>query len=103
MPTRRQQEMRRVLGVLAPRLPLADATDVLARAGSGTLKDLSASAAVWLALTSHVRHRYTDYDTLLADGYDRDSARFFVAGAMQDALTGFGCTRAIGEDEAAER
>jgi hypothetical protein len=91
--------MRRTLRSLAPLIPLADAEDVLARAGGGSLRDLSPAAAVWLALTSHVRHRYTGYDTMLAEGYDRDAARFFVLGETEDQLTAWGYTRPLLEED----
>ena len=40
----------------------------------------------------------TDYDTLLADGYDQDSARFFVAAEMDDVLARWGATRRVGDE-----
>jgi hypothetical protein len=91
--------MRKTLRALAPLIPLADAQDVLERAGGGSLRDLTPAAAVWLALTSHVRHRYTDYDRLLAEGYDRDAARHFVVAETEDQLTAWGCTRPLIEDD----
>ena len=98
MATRRQMAMVRTLRSLAPLIPHADALDVLARAGKGTLRDLSPAAGVWLALTSHVRHRYTNYDDLLADGYERDAARFFVIGETERQLAEWGCTRPLVEE-----
>jgi hypothetical protein len=100
MPTKRQTASRKALRALAPQIPLADAEDVLARAGKGTLRDLTPNASVWLALTSHVRHRYTDYDRLLDEGYDRDAARHFVVDETEQKLTAWGCTRALLDDEA---
>jgi hypothetical protein len=101
MPTRRQQDLRKALRMYAPNIPLSEAEPVLARAGAGTLKDLTPNAAVWLALTSHVRHRFTEYDTLLKEGYDRDAARHFVVTDTERQLTQWGCTRPLlDEDEA---
>jgi hypothetical protein len=59
---------------------------------------------VWLAATSHIRHRHTDYDALLAEGYDRDAARFFVIDMANDTLTAWGATRLIDpkDDESGE-
>jgi hypothetical protein len=45
-----------------------------------------------------VRHRFTDYDELLAQGYDRDSARHFVAEEMGQVLREWGVRRELGED-----
>ncbi len=98
MPTKRQQAMTRALRALVPLIPYADAQDVLARAGKGSLRMLTPNAAVWLALTSHVRHRFTTYDALLADGYDRDAARFFAVDDMERKLTEWGCTRPVLQD-----
>lgn len=101
MSTKRQQAMTKALRALAPQIPFADAQDVLARANKGTLKELTPNASVWLALTSHVRHRYTDYDRLLIEGYDRDAARYFVIEQTEQQLADWGCTRPL-LDEAAE-
>ncbi|MCU0884087.1 MAG: DUF2293 domain-containing protein [Beijerinckiaceae bacterium] len=98
MATRRQMAMVRTLRSLAPLIPHADALDVLARAGKGTLRELAPAAGIWLALTSHVRHRYTDYDNLLGEGYDRDAARFFVIEATEQQLAEWGCTRPLIEE-----
>jgi hypothetical protein len=99
MATKRQQSMARTLRALAPLIPFDEAQAVMARCGQGSLRDVAAGAAVWLALTSHVRHRHTDYDRLLAEGYERDAARFFVADEMERQLMEWGCTRPLVEDE----
>lgn len=100
--TKRQQAIRKALRALVPGIPLADAETVLALAGRVQMKALPPSTALWLALGSHVRHSHTDYDRLLAEGYDRDAARFFVADAIDDVLSGWGCQRSILDEEDAE-
>lgn len=99
MPTRRQQDRRKALRALAPRIPFDEAEAVLAAAGQGSLRDLSPSASVWLALTARIRHVHTEYDQLLAEGYDRDAARFFVVGAMEEKLTEWGCARPVTDED----
>jgi len=42
--------------------------------------------AVRLAVTAHIRHQETNYDQLLAIGYDRDDARTFVFNKVQAVL-----------------
>jgi hypothetical protein len=101
MPTRRQQDLRKALRAYAPNIPLSDAEPVLARAGEGRLKELTPNAAVWLALTSHVRHRFTEYDALLKEGYDRDAARHFVVADTERQLMLWGCTRSLLDGEEA--
>jgi len=93
--TKRQQAIRKALRALVPGIPLLDAETVLALAGRAQMKALPPSTALWLALGSHVRHSHTDYDHLLAEGYERDAARFFVADAIDDVLSGWGCQRSI--------
>lgn len=95
--TKRQIAIRKALRALVPGIPLDEAQDILARAMRPAMKELSPTAALWLALTSHIRHRHTDYDALLAEGYDRDSARFFVVGPTDDVLTSWGCARMVGD------
>lgn len=84
---RRRTAIAQALAVLAPFIPRYDRDAVLDLAeDSPGLRKASAQAAAWLALTSHIRHLHTDYDQLLADGYDRDSARHFCAQAMAEIL-----------------
>jgi Uncharacterized conserved protein len=45
---------------------------------------------------AYLRHTFTDYDTFLAEGYDRDSARHFVAEDMQALLDAWGVRRRLG-------
>jgi hypothetical protein len=49
--------------------------------------------AVDLAVRAHVRHRHTDYDTLLMAGRDRDEARATVASAMDAVMERWSMTR----------
>jgi len=65
-------------------------------------RGLQASApetAAWLSLVAYVRHAFTDYDDLLAQGYDQDSARYFVAAEMETVLGEWGVKRRIASDE----
>jgi hypothetical protein len=98
--TSRQAAIRKTLRETAPFIPLADAEPVLQRALSGSLKTLPPGIALWLALTSHVRHTHTDYDALLDQGYDRDAARYFVVAETDAVLSDWGCRRSVlSEDE----
>ena len=97
--TRRQKEMRKALRALLPRVPMRDAEAILTLALAGHLRHLPPTISLWQATTSHVRHELTDYDTLLDEGYDRDSARFFVLETMNDILRSWGCNRAVAGEE----
>jgi hypothetical protein len=52
---------------------------------SASAKSLEESA-VRLAVIAHIRHRETNYDHLLAIGYDRHEARFAVEEAVEQVL-----------------
>jgi hypothetical protein len=97
--TRRQKEMRRQLRVTIPLAPHADAVPILEAALAPHLRRLPPSIALWQAITAHVRHRHTDYEAMLDDGYDRDAARFFCLDEMNEVLTGWGCPRQVTADE----
>jgi hypothetical protein len=49
------------------------------------------ATAIGLAVTAHVRHRHSPYDTLLARGSDRGDARQAVDGAVQTVLERWRC------------
>jgi hypothetical protein len=63
------------------------------------LKAGTPESAAWLSLVAYVRHAFTDYDDLLAQGYDQDSARYFVAGEMEAVLDEWGVKRRLSADE----
>ena len=62
---------------------------------AGHLRHLPPSIAAWQAITARVRHAHTEYDTLLEEGYDRDSALHFVIHEMHEILLQWGCTKTI--------
>jgi hypothetical protein len=97
--TKRQQEINMALRLLAPGMPLEDAMLVKELAQRATFKALTPAVTAWLALTSHIRHTHTEYDALLDEGYERDSARFFVVDAMNDRLTQWGCSRSVADTD----
>jgi hypothetical protein len=85
---------------LAPKIPPHEFGAVTDHAlDSAGLRSASPETAAWLSLVAYVRHVFTDYDALLTQGYDRDSARHFVAHEMQAALRAWGVRRALGADE----
>jgi hypothetical protein len=55
----------------------------------------SPEAAAWLSLITYVRHVFTEYDELLRQGYDQDSARFFVVEASDEVLRQWGVRRRL--------
>jgi hypothetical protein len=59
----------------------------------------SAETAAWLSLVAYVRHVLTDYDELLREGYDQDSARFFAAAEINAILGEWGVRRKLSADD----
>jgi len=98
-PTGRRRAIGKALTALLPLAPYADMEKIRTDAGSVHMKSLPPTIAVWLATIAHVRHVHTDYEKLLAEGYDRDSARFFVIGRTNEVLTRWRATRLLEEDE----
>jgi hypothetical protein len=85
---------------LAPKIPPHEFGAVTDHAlDSAGLKSAAPESAAWLSLVAYVRHVFTDYDELLAQGYDRDSARHFVADDMDATLRQWGVRRALGADD----
>ncbi|MBX3568406.1 MAG: DUF2293 domain-containing protein [Rhizobiaceae bacterium] len=99
MATARQIAIGKALTALLPLAPYADTEAIRAEAGARHLKPLPPAIAIWLATVAHVRHRHTDYDELLAEGYDRDAARFFVLDAINEVLTRWRATRLLDPDD----
>jgi hypothetical protein len=85
---------------LAPGIPPHEFAAVLDHAvDSPGLKSAMPETAAWLSLTAYVRHTFTEYDALLDQGYDQDSARHFVLDDMVQVLTGWGVRRRLTADE----
>ena len=99
MSTHRQRAIAKALTALLPLAPYADAEKIRADAGAKHLKTIPPTIAVWLATVAHVRHAHTDYEALLEDDYDRDSARFFVVDQINAVLTRWRATRLLDPDD----
>ncbi len=96
----RRTEIEQALRRLAPSIPAHEFGAVVDRAlDSAGLRAAAPDTAAWLALTAYIRHVLTDYDALLAQDYDRDSARFFVAEEMAEVLAAWGVKRQLGAED----
>src|SRR5262245_31066357 len=81
---------------LAPRLPPHEFAAVADHAtDSRGLQPASPETAAWLSLVAYARHTFTDYDDMLRQGYDADSARFFVIDDINAVLEGWGVRRRL--------
>lgn len=89
------RQTARLLRAMLPAVPLADFRAIESIAARGHLRHLPPSIRVWQAVTTHIRHAHTDYDELLAEGYDPASARHFVIGAMNAKLAEWGALQRL--------
>ena len=96
----RRAEIETAVRALAPRIPTHELGAVVDHAvDSPGLRAASPEAAAWLSLVAYVRHALTEYDELLHQGYDQDSARFFVAPEMSAILHGWGVRRRLASED----
>jgi hypothetical protein len=97
----RREAIESAVRILAPRIPRHEFEAVTEHAlSSRGLHAASPETAAWLSLTAYIRHRLTDYDSLLDEGYDVESARFFVLDDMNATLEEWGSPRRVVEDDA---
>ena len=96
--TPRQKNIHKALRELVPLVPYADFIAIATVARARHMRELTPVNGAFLATISHIRHEYTEYDALRDEGYDHDSARFFVAGAIEEKLKDWGSTRGLTGD-----
>jgi hypothetical protein len=98
----RRAALASALRHLAPKIPAHEFSAVIDHAlDSEGLKSAAPESAAWLSLVAYARHVFTDYDALLAQGYDRDSARHFVAAELEAVLKDWGVRRGLDADDSA--
>ena len=92
----KRSDIEDALRALAPRIPDYEAGAIADHAtDSPGLNRASAEAAAWLSMVAFVRHALTEYDDLLEEGYDQESARHFVAREIQAVLADWGVLRPL--------
>lgn len=92
-------ELKKQLRELVPLANMEDFLGILTIAEAGHLRHLPASIRVWQAATTYARHQFTEYDALLEEGYDAESARHFVLAEINEKLESWGSRRRIEEEE----
>ena len=96
----KRSDVEAALRRLAPRIPPHEFGAIIDRAlDSRGLRVAAPEAAAWLALVSYVRHALTEYDALLEQGYDVESARHFVLADMDEVLKDWGVRRTLSSDD----
>jgi hypothetical protein len=92
----KRPEIESALRRLAPRIPKHEFEATLDHAlTSKGIREATPETAAWLSLVAYVRHALTEYDDLLTQGYDHDSARFFVAAQIDTILSAWGVRRRL--------
>jgi len=89
--------------VFAPRAPDHEFEAIVDHAMammSQGLRMASPENAAWLSMVAYIRHRLTEYDRLLDEGYDQDSARFFVLEEINGVLEEWGSPKRVSGEEA---
>jgi hypothetical protein len=95
----RRRDIEAALRRLAPRIPSHEFGAVVDHAlDSPGLNPAAPEMAAWLSLVAYVRHALTEYDDLLNQGYDRESARHFVAEEIEAILRGWGTKRRLSDE-----
>ena len=96
----KRSEIEIALRRLAPRMPSHEFGAVVDHAiDSPGLQAAAPDTAAWLSLVAYVRHVLTEYDELLGQAYDQESARFFVAPEIETILSGWGVRRPLTSDD----
>ncbi len=67
-------------------IPYYDAQHIIIAAQSPHLKHLPISIATWLCTISYIRHNYTDYDSLLEQGFKKEAARYYTKQQINNIL-----------------
>jgi hypothetical protein len=100
---RRRDLIGTALATLAPMVPNSEREMILDHAeDSPGLRKATPAKAAWLSLVAFIRHNYSDYDSLLAEGYDSLSARHFSLEQINAVLQAWGCRRLVSGDEDTE-
>lgn len=94
-------EIAAALRAIIPGLPPRDRDEIVENAlASRGLRQASPQAAAWLSAVAYIRHAFTDYDDLLADGYGEEAARHFCLDQINQVLADWGCRKRVrGEEE----
>jgi hypothetical protein len=96
----KRSDIESTLRRLAPNIPAHEFKAVADHAvDSRGLSTASPESAAWLSLVAYVRHVFTEYDDLLAQGYEQDSARFFVLADIEAKLSEWGVRRKLNQED----
>lgn len=98
----RLREVRKTLKLMIPKASLSDFQKTMEIAERSHLRHLPSPILAWRSVTTHIRHNHTEYDSLLEEGYDIESAKHFVLEMMNETLELWGATKRIDVEEIRE-
>lgn len=98
----RMRQVRKTLKLMIPNASLSDFQKIMAIAEGSHLRHLPSPILSWRSVTTHIRHNYTEYDALLEEGYDIESAKHFVLDVMNETLELWGAIKRIKVEELEE-
>ncbi|MEL6946465.1 MAG: DUF2293 domain-containing protein [Pseudomonadota bacterium] len=96
--TPRQKAIQKALRALIPHASYGDFAPIFEAAKAKHMRSLAPRDCAFLATVAYIRHQYTDYDDLLREGYDQDSARHFVLDDTNAVLSDWGATHFVTGD-----
>ena len=95
-----RKEIESALLYLAPDIPDHEFGAIADHAmDSCGLCNAAPETAAWLSMVCYIRHALTEYDSLLEEGYEQESARHFVANDMRTVLKEWGVRRPLNPGE----
>lgn len=95
----RMRQVRKTLKLMIPNASLYDFQKVMTIAEGSHLRHLPSPILAWRSVTTHIRHNHTQYDALLEEGYEIESAKYFVLDLMNETLELWGATKRIEANE----
>ncbi len=103
MPVARKRSIEQAILALAPSIPARDLAEVTAHAlTSRGLRTAAPENAAWLSLVAYVRHNFTEYESMLEEGYGVEAARHFSLEPMNALLAQWGARRLVSAEDAGE-
>lgn len=76
----------KLLREMFPAISMLDILSIAKLCRNKKFNKLPPSITCWLCSISYIRHNYTEYDTLLQDGYDQETARYYTIDCINNKL-----------------
>lgn len=97
MTTKHNKTVRKLLTQLFDAIPYYDAQNIIKATKAVHLKHLPISINIWLSTIAYIRHSYTDYDSLLHEGFSFEAARHSTTEQINQILENWRCHKRLNE------